>query len=92
MAEHPRVDSSFCFFLLPLVVYDAFPEFEPNPNSIHVAPEPGCEKRVFVTFGAVLPDRPPSLALGLLLALKELSVPKSASGPLAVRVQYPRAE
>ena len=73
-------------------MYDAFPEVEPNPNSPRAAPDPRCEKRVLVTFGAVLPDRPPTLALGLLLALKELSVPKSASGPLAVRVQYPRAE
>ena len=83
VAEHPRVDSSFCFFLLALVVYDAFPQFEPNRNNtLPAAPNPGCEKRVFVTFGAVLPDRPPSLALGLLLALKELNVPKSAPGPL----------
>ena len=82
VAEHPRVDSSFCFFLLALVVYDACPEFELKAISPRAAPDPRCEKRVFVTFGAVLPDRPPSLALGLLLALKELNVPKSASGPL----------
>ena len=33
VAEHPRVDSSFCFFLLALVVYDAFPQFEPIANT-----------------------------------------------------------
>ena len=97
MVESSILSSAFfCFFLhlhdTPRLLVD----FQPNPtlelgSSFRRTGYPRSEKRVFVTFGAVLPDLPPSLALGLLLALKELNVPKSASGPLHPRcVQHPR--